>query len=188
MRILKAMAERLRRPIKIIQGEDGTEGDYSTLSLGERDGSGPNFCLIRWAFEFWPCTDLLAKKRAAECVRLEPGWMGTPNIIEAEQARTLGYRYLVGSVAQGSPGRNSWQDATDFIRQCYSRYLGWCKRPTDFVFIADSLTSAAGTVVDGHIRVDGLHLLSKRVYDEGLGQRNGVPGLGSMRTWYLTPK
>ena len=47
LRILKAMAERLRRPIKIIQGEEGTEGDYSTLSLGERDGAGPNFCLIR---------------------------------------------------------------------------------------------------------------------------------------------
>ena len=129
LRILKAMAVRLSRPIKIIQGEEGTEGDYSTLSLGERDGSGPNFCLIRWAFEFWPCTDLLAKKRAAECVRLEPGWMGTPNIIEAEQARTLGYRYLVGSVAQGSPGRSSWQDATDFIRQCYSRYLAGVNGP-----------------------------------------------------------
>ncbi len=76
---------------------------------------------------------------------------------------------------------NSWQDVTEFIRQCYSRYTGWCKRPTDFVFIADSLTSAAGTVVDGHIRVDGLYLLSKRAYEEGLGQRNGVMGLGSMR-------
>jgi hypothetical protein len=76
------------------------------------------------------------------------------------------------------------EDATDFIRQCYSRYLSWCKRPTDFVFIADSLTSVAGTVVDGHIRVDGLHLLSKRSYDEGLGQRNGVPGLGSMRIFF----
>jgi hypothetical protein len=109
LQILKALAVRLGRPIKIIQGEEGTKGDYSTLSLGERDCSGLNICLIRWAYEFWTCTDLLAKKRAAECMRLEPGWMGMPNIIKAEQARTLGYRYLVGSVAQGSPGLNSWQ-------------------------------------------------------------------------------
>ncbi len=70
LRIFKALAEKLGRPIKII-------GDYSTLSLGERDESGPNFCLIRWAYEFWPCTDLLAKKRVAECVRLD-GMDGHP--------------------------------------------------------------------------------------------------------------
>jgi hypothetical protein len=36
LRILKALAEKLGRPIKIIQGEEGIEGDNSTLSLGER--------------------------------------------------------------------------------------------------------------------------------------------------------
>ena len=187
-RILLALAETMDRPLKIIKANEGIDGGYSMQTIGERADTGANFCLVQWFNLYWTCHPVVVKPKAVNDVRDEPGWCGLPCVLDSEQARLLGFRYLVGSVAQGTTGRNSWNDINAFWKQCYGRNQGWRTRESDFALIADSLSSSGSSVVDGVLRIDGMHLLSRKQYDAGVGTvaREGVAGLGlsSMRQVY----